>query len=244
MSLYKRRIKIQFKIDQLNFYNRIGILCGSLLTIIGIWFFLVYSPQTHQSARVKLQVTELNNKTLNLLERNKTILRHVTSHDLDHIILEYKKLEQKIHLLEQNLLRYRNRYVSDRVLGKLLYALLVDVKHLTITNFSTMVTTPLVTAPKDQQQTKVITEEIKEQIKKSNKPTINPLALNFSKNTSEMTHYTLTINGNYFDILNYLQRIEQLKWQLFWEKLTYQVKRYPQASATIKFYTLKEQSNT
>lgn len=49
---------------------------------------------------------------------------------------------------------------------------------------------------------------------------------------------TLQLRGRYFDIVNYLQALEQLPWHFYWEKLDYKVDQYPMATITIKIYTL------
>lgn len=50
-----------------------------------------------------------------------------------------------------------------------------------------------------------------------------------------------TVQGNYFDVLEYLQSIEALPWHFFWEALEYRVDHYPTAEVKIKVYTLSGQ---
>ncbi len=52
---------------------------------------------------------------------------------------------------------------------------------------------------------------------------------------------SLTLKGSYFDILDYLKAVEGLPWHFFWERLEYNVKRYPEAEVTIHVYTLGDQ---
>lgn len=49
---------------------------------------------------------------------------------------------------------------------------------------------------------------------------------------------TLQLKGHYFEIANYLQALEQLPWHFYWEKLDYSVDKYPDATVTLKVYTL------
>ena len=49
---------------------------------------------------------------------------------------------------------------------------------------------------------------------------------------------TLQLRGRYFEIVNYLQALEQLPWHFYWEKLDYTVDKYPDADVTVKIYTL------
>ncbi|MFT6989354.1 MAG: MSHA biogenesis protein MshJ [Paraglaciecola sp.] len=49
---------------------------------------------------------------------------------------------------------------------------------------------------------------------------------------------TLILEGNYFDIQRYLERIESLQWQFYWKKFDYLVGDYPTAIVELEIYTL------
>lgn len=53
----------------------------------------------------------------------------------------------------------------------------------------------------------------------------------------------LVFEGNYFETLNYLQRIEHLRWRFFWDELDYVVTKYPNAQITLKLHTLSEKAS-
>lgn len=48
----------------------------------------------------------------------------------------------------------------------------------------------------------------------------------------------LTLQGDYFSTLNYLQALETLPWRIHWDSIDYRVKNYPQAETRIQVYTL------
>ncbi|MDE3208942.1 MAG: type 4a pilus biogenesis protein PilO [Pseudomonadota bacterium] len=48
----------------------------------------------------------------------------------------------------------------------------------------------------------------------------------------------VTVEGNYFDLLDYAQRIEQLPWQMYWSNLKLDVKDWPNEKMTITLDTL------
>jgi MSHA biogenesis protein MshJ len=48
----------------------------------------------------------------------------------------------------------------------------------------------------------------------------------------------LTLEGEYFDIQRYLQKIESLQWQFYWKKFDYTVSEYPMAKVQLELYTL------
>jgi MSHA biogenesis protein MshJ len=47
-----------------------------------------------------------------------------------------------------------------------------------------------------------------------------------------------TFRGQYFDILSYLEQLEQLKMHVFWKSLKYEVMDYPQAEVTVNLAIL------
>ena len=49
---------------------------------------------------------------------------------------------------------------------------------------------------------------------------------------------TLELKGDYFHTLDYLKRVEQLKWRIFWDRLQYKVLEYPEAEIIIQVHTL------
>lgn len=49
---------------------------------------------------------------------------------------------------------------------------------------------------------------------------------------------TLTFKGNYFATLSYLKSLENIKWRLFWDDFSYQVKQYPEAEIKLHVYAL------
>lgn len=48
----------------------------------------------------------------------------------------------------------------------------------------------------------------------------------------------LILEGNYHDILSYLEQIENLEWRFYWKRFDYLVEGYPTAKAEIELYTL------
>ena len=48
----------------------------------------------------------------------------------------------------------------------------------------------------------------------------------------------LTLEGKYFDIQAYLEKMESLEWQFYWKKFDYSVSDYPVARVEVELYTL------
>ncbi|USH02760.1 type 4a pilus biogenesis protein PilO [Grimontia kaedaensis] len=50
----------------------------------------------------------------------------------------------------------------------------------------------------------------------------------------------ITLEGRYFDIVDYLSALEALPVKYYWQSVDYSVKEYPKAEVTIEVYTLGE----
>ncbi|MGQ4276700.1 hypothetical protein ACQ5ES_06595 [Pseudidiomarina sp. E22-M8] len=48
----------------------------------------------------------------------------------------------------------------------------------------------------------------------------------------------LIFSGNYNEIYNYFQRLEQLPWSFYWQRMDYEVKEHPNAEVLLEIYTL------
>lgn len=46
------------------------------------------------------------------------------------------------------------------------------------------------------------------------------------------------VEGEYFELLAYLESLEQLPWRFYWDQLNYQVSNYPNAVIEVRVYTL------
>lgn len=58
-------------------------------------------------------------------------------------------------------------------------------------------------------------------------------------NTGVFKHMvSVTVQGKYFDIQKYLQKLEALPWSFYWQDLQYDVDGYPKATAVLRVYTL------
>lgn len=84
-----------------------------------------------------------------------------------------------------------------------------------------------------------------DQLKLMEMRSIAPTAMLVMDDKNELTDVNLyqhgvqlSLQGSYFDIQKYLQRVEALPYQFYWKKFSYQVDDYPKALVQIEIYTL------
>lgn len=217
MIIDKKIIKIQFKIDHLSVMHRAGLLLFIVLVLLFLWTILFFQPQSERISQTQQSIDSLEAQTLRITQKNEEILQHAKNHDLDLFLEKYKNVKREAELLDKKLASYQQPYVDVKMLSSLLYGLFHDLLNVHINSFSTtLVVSPTTTAS----ATTAIPKRMQQAL-------------------PDITYYALTIKGNYFPILSFLKRIEQLKWQIFWSKLTYEVSHYPEARAIVEFYTLQ-----
>ncbi len=64
-------------------------------------------------------------------------------------------------------------------------------------------------------------------------PTAEQLGLNLYKHG-----INIKLSGQYFQLRNYLQQLEQLSWKFFWQDFQFEVKEYPIGEVEITIYSL------
>lgn len=213
----------------MNLLQRVSILSGGLLMILIPWYFLLYGPQTDTNAQIEIQVDELKNKTIGFQMRYDRVLTLVKSNDTGKLVARYQKLQEKMKRLNQQIDQFHHRYISDTSLAKLLNAILGKVDNVKIQNFSTIIKTAQPDA----------TPTTGKKVETPDKSAVSKEAPQPSNFALGMSYYVLTLKGDFFSIVNFLKNIEQLEWQIFWTKLDYEVQQYPDALATVEFYTLR-----
>src|SRR5262249_11001095 len=74
--------------------------------------------------------------------------------------------------------------------------------------------------------------------------TYNPLQLSTLKSKIFAQPLSVTVESNYYDFMNYLAYLEKQLPNVHWDKLTYQVTTYPQATINMEFSILYEKGST
>jgi len=68
--------------------------------------------------------------------------------------------------------------------------------------------------------------------------TATPAARGKEKSPVYMHGVEIVVQGGYLDMLQYMQALEKMPWQLFWNKASLQVEEYPKATLNLTLYTL------
>lgn len=244
--LYAKQLYLlKQKIDHLSERDRVLLLFLITVALFFVWYFALINPEIKTGNDTKLRLQKKLDEINSFTDKKRTLEILINTPDTARKIQYFRGMIAEIAKLDQKLSHYNEHYITGRDLAALLHDMLKQTMGVTIQNFGT-VNIPV--APQNQQAN---TADQSPPDQSSNSPgapvaphpgnqtsvKITPLSLNL-----QTTHYRLVIRGTYFPVMNYLQHLEQLPWQLYWDKFDYTVAKYPEGIASIDFYTLKPQS--
>ena len=212
IRLSERYAQLCFYIDRFGEKERLLSLVAIPFGLLLLWYVAFYIPQTHAINWIKTQTNTKTIETTTLIDKQTHIEQLVHDNTTTQLIVKYEHLKNDMQALDNKFYRYKSRFIDDRHLYSLLYAILQQTPGVSILGLSNR---PLPPDP----------------LPSSKPSTLEPMVAR--------TQYTLVLNGSYFAILDYLQKLEQTGWQLYWDQFVYKVNTYPEATATIQFYTLK-----
>jgi MSHA biogenesis protein MshJ len=218
----KQLYLLRKKIDHLGERDRILLLFLIVTALLLLWFFAMLKPAINSKNETKQQIQKIQEQVTALTEKKRIIEILINNPETVKIITHFKELVTEITILDKEFTHYNKRYIKERDLAKLLHDMLKQTMGVTIENFGTV---PPLPAPANSQTN--TTEAKTPSIKASIPPTL------------QSNHYRLVMRGTYFPVMRYLQSLEQLPWQLYWDKFDYTVTKYPEGLATVDFYTLK-----
>lgn len=220
--------------------QRVICLIIALILVCFSWVFLFYVPQSQKLNGTQHDIRIQEQAIRQEQQKNQTILHLSKDKATDKLLNKFHQLSKSLHALEQKISQYHHQYISDKELGKLLYSMLNQVSGVSIERFSTL--TPEGDEKEDSSDvTYALSRGAVDAVSLEASPKVAGSGSEDVPREEDMDsiRYTLILKGNFYAIVEYLQRIEHLKWELYWDKLTYEVQTYPLGLVTVEFYTLK-----
>jgi MSHA biogenesis protein MshJ len=206
--------------------ERIEILIAAIILIIIGWYFLIYETQMKWIAEKNQNIEKLRLEEKEAIKQRQVILTLASSESIKKLEIAYKNLQYQISRLDEKQAKYQLKYINEKEISEILFSMLKNFQGVSIDKLTSLepeikkIPPPPVAQPANKAAQNLPPPPIVTEIK------------------DEQSHYLLQLRGNYFPILLYLRSLEQLKWQLYWDKMNYTVTTYPQAIVNIEFYTL------
>lgn len=183
-------------------------LCGFVAIVLGL-FTLLVEPAYLANSQSKQQISSTKLNTQRL-EADVLLMTAKLNKDPDQDINQkYKRLVTESQLLSEELAKVIENLISPSEMANLLEGVLAGSKQLKLISLESKRAEPII-----REQTQ-------------------------SDHSGYYIHpVSIELTGSYFDIVRYLETLEEMPVKYYWRSFSYQVEEYPKARLKLEVYTL------
>ncbi|CAK0770144.1 MSHA biogenesis protein MshJ [Gammaproteobacteria bacterium] len=212
-------------IEERKLSERILMFLAAAGVLIALFNTLFLEPLFVRSHALRATIAQHQAQITALANRTGALIRaaHEPPETSDQTRLQ--ALEQELTQVNASLEELLQRQVPPQKMASLLEDVLQHNHQVRLIALKTLPTTPFSNIPPPPPKEK----------RASNPPSPDPTPPDPSIYRHQVE---LTIEGNYADLLTYLNELEKLPWQLFWDNLRFSVEDYPRERITLVLYTL------
>lgn len=227
--------QLQNRIDGLSLRER-GIILGTILISIYFLFdsFIMRPLDLNQKnvhnniVRTNTSIVALNVKLQQAVAASPGSQRQLKTQEVQRLRQENDRLDQELRRVTANL-------VTPQQMTTLLQQILEQTDGLHLRKVTSLGSSPLVLDEKPD--TKTDKKATKDKDDKTENDTDNPA------HTVYRHGLQIVFDGNFFATLEYLRKLERLKWNFIWDDIKFEVKQYPEATTTLSLYTISLDKN-
>lgn len=216
--------KLEEKVNQRNVRERVLIALSCWAVVYLVWEFIAFQPLNAKKAELQQRFDAVSSELVQLDAQQQVFVKALTADPNAGRRRELVAKQEQITQLDSEINKLSDGLIPAGKLPQLLHDVLQVNKSLTLVSMRSLPAQHL-TLPYPQSEG-VDDDDLQEELPQRNDPRI------FKHGVK------MTLRGGYFDVLAYLQAIENLEWRVYWELLDYQVKGYPSATVDVLVYTL------
>lgn len=226
------------KFNNLEMRERVLISLGVLAAIYMLWDFAFATPFARQQATLQVRYDNANRELQKLTAQEQVLVKALTNDPNAAKRREMHRLEEQLHGIDVQLEQMSVGLIPASDLPVVLRDVLRESSSLELLGLESLQPEKLELAQKP------VTDDARDQAvaaaQNQNSSSENVDArLREERVIGVYKHgVRLTLAGDYFSVLAYLQRLEDLPWRLYWDTLEYEVRQYPRARVTLEVYTL------
>jgi MSHA biogenesis protein MshJ len=221
VSPWLRQLELQ--VDQLSLRERMLTYLSGVAVLFIVWDFALLYPQMDKTEKLNGQLQQLEQK-LAARAQEATVLAQGVGVNIDQ-----GKLQQLEDLNQQ--IAAHNSRMSEMSFGLVPPDELLSVVREVLERSNELTISRIEYLPPEEVQ-----------INQTSQPSSQPSSQQESRGAAGVYKHTveLSLEGTYFDLLEYLQGLEELPWRLYWEGLTYEVSSPPLGDIDLRISTLSE----
>ncbi len=203
------------KINALSLRERVLIFVAIVVLLQQVWDSVVWLPLSQQREALSSDIVNTEQQ-LQQIDGEIKIYSAKLKQDPDRKIrTALASLEQKLENVNDQTREATSRLVSPAQMVRLLEQLMISEPTLKIVHLRTLDAEPLIPVPEDKKQKKDIDRyQVYRHV------------------------FEVEFDGDYLATLRYLEALEQLPWNFFWDEVSYEVTEYPQSRIVLRLYTL------
>lgn len=214
MTTIKRKILLlEDKLDKLQLRERVLCLVLLVVAIYMVWDFVIYTPVMAKVNQNKTAISRTENEITRLQKENAQLLIRIKAASNSKLSKRYKSLQQRSAYLKELIAQYNVNDQGPKQLSILLGNIINESTDLKLEKIENAEQALLPKSRPDSPHNGKILDVYGYSIR-------------------------MVLRGNFFSTLDFLRKMEDLPWAIYWDEINYQVSKYPMAKVTIQIHTL------
>jgi MSHA biogenesis protein MshJ len=210
--------EVETRVDGLSVRERILIVLTLITLLYFAWENIVFKQVWLSKDTLVSQVDNVGRKIQNVHGQIEHVTSKMKTNNYYDLLKQVKLLKTQNQEMKKQISSLASQLLPPSEMTNMLTHMLQDESKIRIVSMNNIPETPLF----DRSETEGGEEE--------------------SQDPNQLQVYQhgiqLVIEGEYFDIMNFLENLERIPWKLIWSSLNYKVSDYPNAQVTITLYTL------
>ena len=221
MSVLKKWSSLEYTINQRNTREKVLLLFTGIAAILFCWELGVRTPIMKTMKKYDTDTVSTKKQITETQVQLQTILQKIRSDPSKSLNTQRNKLLEEIQSLQVKLNQLMSSLVRPNEMIGLLRSFVDEEKSIDILSI------------KNLEPVALTVEKVSNSQQKEEQKTVTMRLYKHGVNVQ--------LKGNYFDALEYLQKLENVDKKIIWEMVDYQVDAYPLASITVTIKTISDQ---
>ncbi len=218
------------KIESATIRERALVLLSCVAVVYLLWDFVVYTPLANENNTLNKTLLEKKNSIETLKQEEKALMLALSNDPDKEVRILLGSMKDRKQALEDNLEELSGGLVPVERLSLILQDVLKKTDSLSLESLKTL---PVEKLQIDQDKQSASAK------KEINKRENDEFAENGDKKEGIYKHgVSLVVKGTYFQVIDYLHRLEDMPARFYWEELLYEQDDYPNGYFHLKVYTL------
>ena len=223
MSLKERWENISQSMNTRVIRERILIAVSLWLIIYLIWDFFIYGPIAENRENLTARYEAVGTEIKRLSAEEQVFVKALANDPNVAKKREVMRLEKELESLDAELEKLAVGLIAAEKLPEVLRDVLISNNSLTLLGMQTLPVEKLQLSSglKSQDEEEYLVDDSPQEIVGVYKHSVS-----------------VSFEGNYFSVVEYLHKLEGLQWKIYWDYLDYKVDTFPKAKITLEVFTL------